>query len=286
MDGDRNINELLSVITVTHYSPRESYGDLKPPSAGIVRETLQSFREGIEDLDSCDHHVIYNEPRDGNGSVESREYGENLSSMADEMNNVSLHIRENEGLGPALKTGLDLIDTPLVLFVEHDWELLVDINIQGMVKLFNENKSVNSIRLNKRYNEKTLWDTIVKEDEDKEFPLCKVSTVTNNPQICRTSELRKWIRQADPSLPVVLKGFWYHYYSAQSAINYAKALYGRYIGDEDIVRKFDDVEFILDTMYKSDIHKLGFEKAHRKWGVYLYGDRRAGPFVKHLGRQN
>jgi len=284
MIADRPIEDLLSFVTVTHYSPRKSYGKLSPPSDGIVRETIRSFRQGIPGLKSFDQHVVFNKPNGEKYVGGPEEYKENLQYLSKDLENVALHTRENRGLGPGILEGLKHVETPLVLFVEHDWELIESIDIDGILETFENFENVQSIRFNKRPNEESLWDTTVTQDYNKPVPLCKVSSVGNHPQVVRTEQLREWVERSKPALPTMLKGFWYHYSTPQSAINYAEVLYEKYIQRADIVRKFDDVEFVLDTKFKSDIKSRGFENAHRDWGVYLYGNRGDGPYTQHLGR--
>jgi len=282
MDLHQDIGSSLSFITVTHYSPRESYDHLAPPSDGIVRETINSFRDGIPGLDSCPHYIVYNKPK--KPTKDSKKYRGNLKNLCEETYNLKLLIKENTGLGPAIIYGLQHINTPLVCFVEHDWELISDVDINGILQTFSQYPHVNSIRFNKRVNNTSLWDTIIEEENSMPISLCRVSSVGNHPQIIRSEIFEKWVKCSEPDLPTILRGFLLHYSSPQSAINYSKAMYDKYVNKEDIVRKFDNVEFILDTAYKSDIKKNGFELAHTNWGVYLYGSKGSGPFVEHLGR--
>lgn len=277
------LSDYLSLISVTHYSPKKTYGKLAPPSTGIIKETIKSFRDGILGLDKCDHHVIYNKPINSVDSSAAELYHENLKELSDELD-FMLHTHPNQGLGPALIHGLKYIDTPLVLFVEHDWELIEEVNIDGIIKCFKTNDEINSIRFNKRENTPASWDTIVKEDQTNPITLCKVSTVGNHPQITRTSIFFDWVKSSKPTLSTVLKGFWYHYSSPVNLSNFARSIYEKYVLDSNIVRNFDDVEFILDTKYKSDIRNQGFSNAHRNWGTYLYGSKNSGPYVRHLGR--
>lgn len=193
-------------------------------------------------------------------------------------------LKENEGLGPAILHGLQQVDTPLVCFVEHDWKLIRDININGILEIFSQHPHVNSIRFNKRTNNRSLWDTVIEEDNSMSIPICRVSSIGNHPQIIRSEVFEKWVKCSKPDLSTMLRGFLLHYSSPQSIINYSRAMYNRYVKRQDIVRKFDDVEFVLDTVYKSDIRKNGFELAHANWGIYLYGSKGSGPFVEHLGR--
>jgi hypothetical protein len=226
---------------------------------------------------------VYNRPI-AKDNKEANKYQQNLSDFCKTNQNFNFLHRPNSGLRPALADVLEKVKTPLVLFVEHDWELLKKIDIDGIIDTFSQYEEVNSIRLNKRPNETSLWDTIVQEDMSKPIPLCRVSSVGNHPQITRTSVMRRWIEKSNPTLYLILKGFWYHYSTPQSAINYMSTLYDKYIRKKNVVGKFDNVEFVLDTKYKSQIREQGFDTAHSNWGIYLYGANDEGPFVQHLGR--
>jgi len=278
---EQGLEDVLTIVTVTHFSPRDEYGELAPPSAGIVRKTAQSLRKHLDGTENCDHVLIYNEPKSEGG--DGKKYRENLMRLSEEIG-LELHTRPNDGLKPALLDALDHVETPLTLFVEHDWEFVRDIDIDSIVKTFEEHDEIKSIRFNKRPNEESLWDTRIEEDTSKNIPLCRTSTVGNHPQIVRTEVFENWVVGSEPTLPLMLRGSWYHYSTPQSAVNYAKAFINKYFLRQNVVGKFDNIEFVLDTKYKKQIREEGFEKAHSDWGVYMYGLRGEGPYVQHLGR--
>lgn len=284
--ADKDLEDILTIVTVTHFSPREEYGKLAPPSAGIVRTTTRSVRENLNGTKRCKHVLVYNEPKSKNDSADSsgpQKYCENLKELSEEMS-LDLYIRPNDGLRSALLDAFSNVDTPLTMFVEHDWEFVQDINIGSIIRAFDEYEDINSIRFNKRPNEESLWDTKVEEDNSKSIPLCRTSTVGNHPQIVRTNVFKNWVANSKPTLPVMVQGVWHHYSTPQSAINYANAFLKKYLLKQDVVGKFDNVEFVLDTKYKKQISKKGFNEAHSDWGVYMYGMRQDGPYVQHLGR--
>ena len=282
---EQPLEDILTIVTVTHFSPREEYGGLAPPSGGIVRKTSESVYNHLSGTEDCNHILIYNEPKPEDDEMisGSKKYRENLKELSEKMG-LDLYTRPNEGLRLALLDALDYVNTPLTMFVEHDWEFVQEVDVNSLVRGFDKEDGINSIRFNKRPNQETLWDTKIKEDDSKSIPLCRTSTVGNHPQIVRTEVFEDWIANSEPTLPLMLRGFWYHYSTPQSAINYTKAFTQKYLLRQDVVGKFDNVEFVLDTKYKKQIREEGFEKAHSDWGVYMYGKRGAGPYVQHLGR--
>lgn len=58
--------ELLTPLIVTHYSSRSTYGELAPPSDGIVRRTIGSMEENVCEISSdiiSTPMLIYNHPK-------------------------------------------------------------------------------------------------------------------------------------------------------------------------------------------------------------------------------
>lgn len=281
-----SLEDYITIMTVTHYAPRDDYGELSPPSAGILQTTAKSVFDHFDGFERCEYKLIYNAPttesEEGRLGDGSDRYRENLQKFSDEFG-IDFYTRPNTGLRDALLFALDRVETPLVMFVEHDWKFLQSVDVDSLIDTFDNHSEVNSIRFNKRTNIESGWDTIVEEDLSKEVPLCRTSAIGNHPQVTRTGILRDWVEQSLPNFFLMLKGFKYHYFGIESIVENCKACIMKYFLNRAIVRKFDDVEFVLDTMYKSDIREKGFTTAHSKWGVYLYGPRGAGPYVSHLG---
>lgn len=274
----------ITPIIVTHFAPRSSYGELSPPSCGIVEETIHSMRTdlGISHSNSDKPILIYNHPRDGE-TTESQEYKDNLKKLADRCT-LDLHVIPNNGLRDALLYALERVDTELVLFLEHDWVFTQKIPIDEIISVIGADSKINYIRFNKMKNRSygRDWDTIVKPDKSRSVPLCRVSSFSNNPHIAVKVPYEKWVKNSEPDLAHLLRGIRRNKggYRIRDLYRIAKEMV---FTNKPQIRGWNTVEYVIDTKYKQKIRDKGFEQAHTEMGTYLYGDKNEGPFVRHLG---
>ena len=153
---------------------------------------------------------------------------------------------------------MESVNTPYVLFSEHDWLFLDNIETSNIIKCLDKNDFVNFIRFNKRNNNKAhidnpepgdhdFWETHI-EEETKilEQPLIKTNCIATHPHIIRKDVINRWI----PFLNT-----W-------------------------------SIEWDLYSQYNKDIGSLGFEKAHKKWGIYNYGGIQNNKIIKHMDGSN
>lgn len=279
------LEDELTILSVTHYSPLEEYGELAPPTAGIIEKTVESLRANFEGSESCPHHLYYNYPTRNVGDG-SEAYERHLEELA-QRKGLILHKTPNNGLRDTLLEAMERISSPYVFFVEHDWEFLENVNTAELIETFEENPDVNHVRFNKFENSEGHWDTIVREDRSKRIPLCKVSTYSNNPHVVRRSKYEEWLERAKPDL-----SYWLHLYQSgtwpNSIHNLAQLVLRSYVKKhvlrEGHVRYLDDVEVVIDKRYKALIDEVGFSTAHAEMGTYLYGPKHTGPYVEHLGK--
>lgn len=275
---------MLTPIIVTHYSPKPSYGDLAPPSAGIVEETILSMKNRLINLEQeLDRKpiIVYNSPQ--NNDCSSELYLKNLKSLSSKMD-CELFVKNNTGLRDALLLGLNKTESSCILFIEHDWVFNQNIDISAVLDVFRHNQEVNYIRFNKRKNRSYGygWDSIVEQIDSNAVPLCKVSSFSNMPHIARKSVYENWIKEADVDLGHIYRGLRRKNNDYGIGVFY-KILKNKIIFNKPQVPKYDDVEYVIDTKYKHMIRKEGFEQAHSKMGTYLYGKKDEGPFIEHLG---
>lgn len=280
-----DLGSKLTILTVTHYSPLETYGELAPPTTGIVAKTVESVRENLRGAESCRHLLFYNYPV-RNERADAKTYEENLAEFA-RQEGLVMYRTPNDSLRNTLAEAVERIETPYVLFVEHDWEFLAEIDLREVIATFEANEAVNHVRFNKYENAPAGWDSVVVEDRSKRIPLCKVDTYSNNPHVVRRAELETWLERADPDL-----SFWIDLYRSDAWPNTVRSLlslvlrsYARkYVLRKGHTQYLDDVEVVLDKRYKAMVRQVGFPAAHAKMGTYLYGPKNAGPYVRHLGR--
>jgi hypothetical protein len=277
--------KLVSPVIVTHFSQKEGYGGSGPPSSRIVKQTIDSMRDklkGIETPISTDPIVIYNQPK---GLCDENDpYLDSLKQLSYKKS-IEIYTRPNDGLREGLLTALEEVSTKYILFVEHDWKFVEYIPLDRIISSMENAQNINYIRFNKRKNRESKWDTKVVEDREMDIPLCKVSSYSNNPHIARCSTYREWIISSNPTL----RTLWDKYrrdkpYSLTNLFGVITSAYKKYIKKESHVQQFEGVEFVLDTRYKKNIQRKGFDNAHSEWGIYLYGKKGAGPFVTHLGK--
>lgn len=55
--AENGLTDQVSTGVITHFAPRETYGDLAPPSAGIVSTTVDSALERLDGLTADTVHV-------------------------------------------------------------------------------------------------------------------------------------------------------------------------------------------------------------------------------------
>jgi hypothetical protein len=276
---------MLNPIFVTHYSPQAEYGDIAPPSGSLIEKTISSIQSHVVDFSSdivTDPLIVYNKPKDSHLQAEGAQYEQNIRGVIDDTE-IELHTKLNEGLRPALQYALKKTSAPYVMFVEHDWEFLQNIDIRPLLRVFENNSEINYVRFNKWENSVKGNDTIVEETASYDIPLCKVSSFSNNPHIARRNPYTDWIENSEPSLGHVYRSL-RRPRGSYSLRQIWRIFKNYYVLDKSQVKLFDGIEYVVDTKFENDIRKLGFEQAHSRMGTYLYGGKMSGPYVRHLGR--
>ncbi|RJQ82982.1 MAG: hypothetical protein C4519_07340 [Desulfobacteraceae bacterium] len=111
---------------------------------------------------------------------------------------------------------------------------------------------------NQRTNAIARYDFLLeKEPPGQGMPLLRTVAHSNNPSIVRTSKLR------DEWLPVCLNDPFYVRRDLRATA------YG--------------IEEPLFKMHIQDVHAAGFQKAHDRWGTYLFGHIGDAARIIHLG---
>lgn len=184
-----------------------------------------------------------------------------------------------------LQTALAEVTTEYTLVLEHDWRFVADVDVRALVAVMDDHQQIQSVRFGKRPNQVDGWTTVVEPDSTRSIPLCRVSSFTNQPYLCRTGTLTRWVASATPSLQDWLLMRQRAPYVERLDGSMAAAIATDWIDrTEPHVFKRDDVEFVLDSRYKALIRDQGFRRAHEQVGLYAYGGYRDGPYVEHLGR--
>lgn len=164
---------------------------------------------------------------------------------------VELHeLPDAVGLPGVILAGCALVRTPFVLIYEHDWELLRPIDTTGILKTLAEHRIVRSVRLNKRRTREAALDFVLKPDLTcRPVALVRTSAWSANPHFAKMSYYRRII------LPQIRE----------------RPGGGSYGFEEPCFARL-----------RRDIVRLGFDRAHRRWGVFIYGRINDPPVIAHL----
>lgn len=243
----------LTIVTPTSPIPAH-------PSTGQIRRAIRSLvhRAGLarcRQLIVCDGH-----PDGPNSStVAYKEYKQRLRALADHddfgTDAEVIELDRCVGLGGVMRAAIEHVRTPYLLTYEHDWRLARSVDSSSVLALFSQYRDVHYVRLNKRRTHETGWDSVLKpDDRERHLPLVRTGCWSSNPHFARTSHYRRLVV---PHLREQPGG-----------------------GSEGF-------EHPVFYAYQADIHRLGFDRAQQRWGVFILGDIGDTAAVAHLdGRRS
>ena len=247
---------LLMVTNVTNKLRRN--GHLQAPGTGLVEETFASLLDcaGQQLANAGARFLCFDRPE----SSDSRalKYEDNLKRFADRNGFTFIHF-DHCGLQHIVRVMLDRIHTPYLLFLEHDWRFLPSpIHLDQLMERCDLDPGIHFIRFNKRPNIISNYDYLLqKEDEPSSLPLLRTVCHSNNPALIRVSTFRhQW-------LPICL----------HDPLSRAMDLRGKAFGLENPLFK----------AHIKDVRRLGFTRAHKTWGTYVYGSYDDPHRIVHLG---
>lgn len=236
----------ITVITTTHI---HEYA----PSIEILKRNLYTAYKYFSYIKEC-KHLIYVDSKIKDEVY--KKYVDNILKLVEkEYPNIEVIDSPNSGLKFNYWHAINTIETPFMLFLEHDWEFLHPVELDKVVDVLNKYEYVNLIKLPKRSNmiemkvQDRLWDFEIKyEDRIKELNLTKTSSFATNPHIIRKSKfLNEWK---------------YH-------LNYPNS-------------NHNSIELPLRDKYRDEIKNFGFDEVHQRWGCYNYGAPNALKYITHL----
>ncbi len=250
----------LTVLMVTHYTGKlNRYAHLAPPDTGLVAATYDSAVEVLgKGIEHCPKLLVYDGKPDGGDEPKRTEYGRRLERFARE-GGFALRCTQGVGLLKALDSAIREVKTPLILFLEHDWQFVGPaVNLDRLVEVFETHPYVHSIRFNKRCNRVSNYDFLLEhEDRIGTADLLRTPAVSNNPNLVRVGTLRSlWLPTclADPV-----------------------------VRNSDLAGHPFGVEEPLFKHQMRDVRAMGFSRAHARWGTYLHGRMNTPARIRHLG---
>lgn len=239
-----NLSKYLTVCLTTHTNS----------STELIENTIASIRKNFLDIEGC-KFVIYSDAKYSDGN-----YHNHLEKL-NNIQNVLVHSRP-DGLQNNWINGVLESETPFVLNCEHDWIFLREIDTKVLIQSMLDYDFINYVKFNLRDNHSAhkdnpgpkdacFWETYIEpEDRVKNQSLIKTNSIVGHPHIIRKEKIAKdWINIVNNKLPGVL----------------------------------GSVEVNLYDAYTLDINRMGFNEAHKIWGVYNYGSLEDLAIIKHTG---
>ncbi|MBU2685891.1 MAG: hypothetical protein KKF27_21830 [Gammaproteobacteria bacterium] len=223
------------------------------PSAKLVETVVRSL-ERIRELDGCRCIVGFDAP--GGADSQNRDYVKNLSQIRSRLKievRAVINARQR-------KSFLSLIRecaTDYFLFWEHDWDWLRLPDMPVLVADMDADRGISAVYFSKRDNTQgaKMGDNaeVLKARAGGKVPLLKTNRWSNNPQLCRRSKWGEWF-------PVV------------------EAAPLQWPGQ----KPSKQIEPALHFKYLDEIKRDGFDTAHARWGMYVYGKIGDKAMVRHL----
>jgi hypothetical protein len=238
----------LTILTTT--SPIRSN-----PSVRIITRAIESLINRLGLL-GCRHLIVCDgcEPYPSARAAAYDAYKERLKALQHAgILGTRVEVLEcptRMGLSGVVLSGMARIDTPYLLFHEHDWEVTRPVDVDGILQTFENWPQVHHIRLNVRTNVRTGWDFVLEADkESRPVPLLRTSSWSSNPHFARVSYYRSSILPRLTNSP------------------------------DGGAASFEGPIFRAAV---ADIRAQGFESSHQNWGTFVYGSFGDPPIVSHL----
>ena len=285
----------ITLIIITHYSPKEEYGQSKPPSDYLVSKTYDSIRREFSHFERnvTEKILVYNRPR--NFTNDSIAYDHNLETFCKD-NNFLYVKTPNEGLREALRLSLSLAENKLILFVEHDWEFVSKIDTDNLLHAISR-PGINLINFSTRKIDARQTEKSISYSN---FPYVTPKlSFGNGSYIVKKDYLINLIKLSEPTLNIkfVLGAIFFkpNVWTLGFFLRIIRSKFPSFAGRIIPLSVFDskyqyvwpylnNMEFVLDTYYKTDMYLRGVDEAHKRWGIYWYGDINDGPYMVHQGR--
>jgi hypothetical protein len=224
------------------------------PSTEIIEKAVESLckRGGVA---RCRHLIVCDgcAVRDHSAAQRYAEYKVRLCALVRGGRFCTdvevIELPQAVGLPGVILAGIARIRTPYVLVYEHDWVLARRIDTRGILRTLSGSRTVQYIRLNKRRTRETGWEFVLKPDvRTRAIPLVRSSMWSANPHFAKMAYYRRLVLPRLRPRPGEAKGF----------------------------------EEPLSRLLQYEILNFGFDRAQRRWGVFVYGRLGDPALVHHL----
>ena len=214
----------------------------------IILNTLEELYD-YTNLEGCKHIIGYDmwdEPS-GNKKI----YIDYLKSLNDNFDSEIIVMPvEKQGLGRTVTSATNIIKTPYIFCLEHDWKFLRKIDFNKFLDVMDNHNEINYLRFwskGKIIPRHNYDSRLIEDTEIKDIPLIKVWCYSGNPHIVRTDFIRE---KSD-----IINSFNCH----KPSKNYEEP---------------------LTIAYRKDAREMGHDNAHKKWGIYIAGKLGDNPYLE------
>ncbi len=221
----------LTIFTPTHVAET---------SFDEITACVEAFHKKAKGFEKYKHLIVCDSDPAKGELVDK--YIDFLRELETKHTQISVIHRKNSGLRKNYLYAVEHITSPYMMFLEHDWELTTDIDLDLLVRLFREYPQVNYLRFNHLNNNDMSGYDNYHEDcpEIPLVPLLKVDAWHNVVHMIRREHFKNsWAPLIDT---------W-------------------------------SIEACLTQKYQQQVAALGFTEAHKRWGTYIYGKTDSSPVV-------
>lgn len=220
------------------------------PATKTIEKTLDTFRERLGFYFHA--HIVCDGIADDDKN-HSSEYEDFIDALSSRLWNVTVHVMPSwKGLIGSLKYFCDqLWQKPLIFNLQHDWKAIKQIDFDCILSALSDD--VQYIRFHKRVINTFTWS--MKHVEPVEKFGCRLSKNGAWCDVPHFATRQHYEYHIIPRLSIIYKGN------------------GGQRG----------VEQRISTRYRQHIKKYGWQNAHRRWGVYVYGWPGDKPVIRHIG---
>ncbi len=239
------------VTLITTLSPCQSY-----PRTIILEMTQYSFMRNIPNFARMPKVIVCDGAKNSADIPAYEELKIRLQKLVAShphfQNTTLVFCSEHKCLVGAVREALKSVETEYVFLHQDDFELLVPLDLDGLVAAMDKNHNIKHVRLNSGINtwgKSNCYDRIMDDyvEGGSDFPLIRTGGWSDNDHIARKDYYENFV------LPK--------------------------IGEEKT--------FMEHRMHPAELEDIAKDiKAHLDYGTYLYGTFEEGPFIYHLDRKS
>lgn len=242
--NDASVADLITVITTTNPIP-------SIPEVHHIYHSQKSLLL-IPALSLCKKIIVFDglQPSYKHRKADYDEYKRRMGDLVETdpgfANTQLVFCEEWAHLAGAIRKAMEYVTTPYVFIHQHDFVLIKDFDLNGLIATMEANENVQHVRLGLPYTNRHWlnWNPIALDEVvlgPSFVPLCRHFVWSDNDHVTRTEYYKDFV------LPLCGHG---------------------------------PMENYLDTLLKNSLYKIG-TSCHGAFGTYVYGGMNDGGYFSH-----